>query len=153
MGWTVKQCMTRKIKSVPPEMNALAALQTLVRSGASGLPVIDGQGRLVGVFTEKEVLRAILPSYLPMVGPFVYDQDSKAELKKMAHLGRYTVGDIMRTEVPTLDEGSSLTEASRMMLTRSERRIVVLREGKPVGVITRADIVKALSKEAGVRLR
>jgi len=152
MSCTIKQCMTKKIKSVPPDMNARDALKILIKTGASGLPVIGKDGALAGVFTEKEILRAILPGYLKHVGMFAYGQDSKAQLRKLARLDRLKVRDIMRVEVPTLDEGSSLSEASHIMLTRSERRIVVTKDGKPVGVITRADVVKALAKAADVEL-
>jgi CBS domain-containing protein len=144
--------MSKTIKSVQPDMNAKEALKALIRSGASGLPVIDGQGILVGVFTEKEILKSILPSYLKDVGNFVYGEDSKLELKRLAHLDRLTVKDIMRTEVPTVTEETSLTEISHIMLTRSERRVMVVKGKKALGVITRADVVTALAKEAGVVL-
>jgi len=152
MSFTAKDCMSKTIKSVQPDMNAKEALKALIRSGASGLPVIDGQGILVGVFTEKEILKSILPSYLKDVGNFVYGEDSKLELKRLAHLDRLTVKDIMRTEVPTVTEETSLTEISHIMLTRSERRVMVVKGKKALGVITRADVVTALAKEAGVVL-
>jgi len=58
----------------------------------------------------------------------------------------------MRKDVPILDETASLTEASRIMLTKSERRIVVVKDKKAIGVITRCDVVRALAKEAGLAL-
>jgi CBS domain-containing protein len=152
MSFTAKDCMSKSIKSVPPEMNAKDALKILVESGASGLPVIDKQGIPIGVFTEKEVLKAIMPVYLLKVGTFVYGEDSKAELKKLAHLEKFQVKDVMRKEVPTVTEGTSLTEVSHIMLTKSERRVIVVKDKKAIGVITRADVVKSLAKEAGVAL-
>lgn len=152
MSFTAKDCMSRSIKSVPPDMNAKEALKLLIQSGASGLPVLDGQGAVVGVFTEKEILKSILPSYLKDVGNFVYGEDSKLELKRLAHLDRLAVRDVMRTEVPTVTEETSLTEISHIMLTKSERRVIVVKARKAVGVITRADVVKALAREAGVAL-
>jgi len=152
MKFTVKDFMSSKIKSLTPDMNAKEALGTLIRGGTSGLPVIDAEGRAVGVFTEKEVLKAILPAYLKDVGSFVYADTSKSELKKLAGLDKFLVRDLMRTEVPTITEDASLTEASRIMLTKSERRVIVVKDGKATGVITRCDVVKALAKEAGVAL-
>ena len=152
MSFTAKDCMSRTIKSVPPEMNAKEALTILIKSGASGLPVIDGQGSPLGVFTEKEVLKAIMPVYLKDVGNFVYGEDSKAELKKLAHLEKFQVKDVMRKEVPTVTEETSLTEVSHIMLTKNERRVIVVKAKKAIGVITRADVVKALAREAGVSL-
>lgn len=150
MDFRVKEHMSREIKSVSPGMNAKEALKLLLDSGSSGMPVIDEKGSLVGVFTEKEVLKAVLPAYVKAVGTFVYADDSKAELKKMANLEKFAVKDLMRKEVPTLDEDASLTEASKIMLTKSERRIVVVSKGRPAGVITRSDVVRALAKKAGV---
>ena len=152
MPFTAKDFMSRRIKSIPPDMNAKQALKVLLKSGSSGLPVIDKEGITLGVFTEKEVIKAILPTYLKDVGNFIYSEDSKSELKKIAGLKAIKVRDIMRRDFPTLDEEASLTEASRIMLTRNERRIVVLRNKKAVGIITRYDVVRGLAKEAGVRL-
>lgn len=152
MEYRVKDIMSRDMKSVPPDMNAKDALKFLIEHDVSGLPVVEKDGTLVGVFTEREVLKAVLPVYLKDVGAFVYGENSKYELKKMAELDKFLVKDIMRREVSTVEEGASLSEASKIMLTKSERRIVVLRNKKAVGVVTRCDVVKALAEKAGVAL-
>jgi CBS domain-containing protein len=151
MSFIAKDYMSKKIKSVRPDMNAKKALQLLIKSKTSGLPVIDRTGAVVGVFTEKEVLKAILPSYIKYVGAFIYGEDTKSELKKLCRLEKCTVKDVMRTEVPTISPETSLTEVSKIMLTRSERRVIVTKGKKAIGVITRSDVVKALAKEAGMR--
>jgi len=151
MSFVAKDYMSKKIKSVSPDMNARKALRLLMRSRTSGLPVLDRRGTVVGVFTEKEVLKAILPSYVKDVGDFIYGEDSKAELKKLCRLEKSKVRDVMRKEVPTVSGETSLTEVSRIMLTRSERRVVVTRGRKAIGVITRSDVVRALAEEAGLR--
>lgn len=152
MSLLAKSFMSKKVKSIPPDMNARQALKVLLKSGSSGLPVIDRRGRLCGVFTEKEILKAILPAYLSKVGAFIYGEDSKSELKKLAHLGRFRVRDLMRKEIPTLSEDTSLTEVSHVMLTRNERRVIITRECKVIGIVTRCDVVRALADEAGLPL-
>lgn len=152
MPTKVKDVMSRNIQSIPPNANARDALKVLIESGMSGLPVIDESSNLVGVFTEREVLKAILPVYIKDVGNFIYSEDSKAELRKIAQLEKFLVKDLMRKDVPTVDEETTLTEASKIMLTKSERRIVVMKDNRPVGVVTRGDVVKALAKKAGVAL-
>jgi len=152
MSLKVKDVMSKEIKSLSPDMNAKDALEYLIKSGMSGLPVIDSDDNLVGVFTEKEVLSAIVPSYVKDVGAFVYGEDSKAELKKLVQLEKFKIKDLMRKEFSTIGEESSLTEASKIMLTKSERRIVVVRGRHPVGIITRCDVVKALADKAGIKL-
>ena len=148
----VKDCMSKEMKSLSPDINAKEALKILIETDMSGLPVIDKEGNLIGVFTEREVLRAILPVYVKDVGTFVYGEDSKAELKKISNLEKFSVRNLMRKEFPTIGEETSLTEASKIMLTKSERRIIVVKDRKAVGVITRSDVVRALAREAGVAL-
>ena len=152
MSFVAKDYMSKKIKSVRPDMNAKKALQLLIHSKTSGLPVIDRTGAVVGVFTEKEVLKAILPSYIKDVGAFIYGEDTKAELKKLCRLQKFQVKDVMRTEVPTIVGETSLTEVSKIMLTRNERRVIVTKGNRAIGVITRSDVMKALAKEAGMRI-
>ncbi len=150
MSFVAKDYMSKKIRFVRPDMNAKKALQLLIRSKTSGLPVIDTTGAVVGVFTEKEVLKAILPSYIKDVGAFIYGEDTKSELKKLCRLQKFQVKDVMRTEVPTISPETSLTEVSKIMLTKNERRVIVTKGSKAIGVITRSDVVKALLKEAGM---
>ena len=152
MNSKVKDVMSTDIKHISPDMNVKEALKMLIETGMSGFPVIDSGNNLLGVFTEREILKAILPVYVQNVGTFIYADDSKSELKKIAALEKFKVGDLMRKDVPTIDAEASLTEASRIMLTRSERRIVVIKGKKPVGVITRADVVGALARKANVIL-
>jgi len=150
MAFQVKDCMTKKLQYLSPDMNAEDAMKKLLDLRMSGLPVIDESGKLHGVFTEKEILKSILPVYIKNVGAFIYADNSKAEIRKIAELGKFAVKDIMRKETVVITEEASLTEASRVMLTKSERRLMVVKDGKVVGVITRADVVLALAKEAKV---
>lgn len=152
MEYKIKDIMSKEIKSLAPDMNAKDALKMLIENDMSGMPVIDEGQNLIGVFTEREILKAILPVYVKQVGQFIYAEDSKGEIKKLAAMDRFRVKDLMRKDVPTIDENASLTEASKIMLTRSERRIIVTADKKPVGVVTRYDVVRALARKAGVEL-
>ncbi|MBM3254463.1 MAG: CBS domain-containing protein [Candidatus Omnitrophica bacterium] len=141
----VKEIMTKEIKSLPPEMRAKEALDILINMKISGLPVLDKEGRLVGMFTEKDILRAILPGYLEKVGKFVYVENPKSIKIKIAGLDKLKVEDIMRKEVVTVSEDTTLCEAARLVLTQAIRRIPVLnKEHKVAGIIAREDIIKGL---------
>jgi CBS domain-containing protein len=146
----VKEIMTKDVVSVKPDNNAKEALMLLFKMQISGLPVIDAQGRLVGMFTEKDILTTILPSYIEKVGRFVYEENPKSIKKKFEGLVNLTVSQLMRKNVVTVDENTSLCEAARLILTQKVRRIPVLnKEKRVVGIIAREDIVKAYTKEAG----
>ena len=146
----VKEIMIKDVVSIKPDDNAKDALALLFKMQISGLPVIDAQGKLVGMFTEKGVLRQILPSYLEKVGRFVYEENPKSIKKKFQDLINLSVSQLMRKEVITIDENTSLCEVARLMLTQKIRRIPILdKEKKIIGIVSREDIVKAYAREAG----
>ena len=144
----VSQIMAKDVKSLLPDMSAKEALEIIFSMQMSGLPVIDQQGKLLGMFTEKDILKNILPTYIESVGRFTYADDPKGIKSKVSALVNIKVKDIMRKEVITVDEDTSLSEVARIMLTQKIRRVHVLnKEGKVVGIVARQDVVKALTKE------
>ena len=149
----VKEIMAKDVVSIKPDNNAKEALTLLFKMQISGLPVIDTQGRLAGMFTEKDILTAILPSYIEKVGRFVYEENPKSIKKKFEGLVNLTVSQLMRKDVVTVDEDASLCEVAHLILTQKVRRIPVLnKEKRVVGIIVREDIVKAYAREAGLKI-
>src|SRR3989338_11008497 len=100
----VKEVMSKDVVSVKPEDNVLEALRLLEKRQISGLPVVDAQGKLAGMFTEKDILSYILPSYIEQVGKFVRSENPKSIKRKFAELSKVKVGQIMRKEVVTTTE-------------------------------------------------
>jgi len=146
----VKEIMTKEVVSIKPDDNTKDALDILFKMQISGLPVIDTQGRLVGMFTEKDILKQILPSYLEKVGRFVYEENPKSIKNKFQDLANLSVSQVMRKDVIARDEDASLCEVARLMPTQKIRRIPVLdKEKRVVGIVAREDIVKAYAREAG----
>jgi len=149
----VKEIMTKEVVSIRPELGVKDALILLFKMKISGLPVIDSQGKLVGMFTEKDILKETLPSYIEKVGGFVYEEDPKSIKKKFEGMGSATVSQLMRKEVVTVDENASLSEIARIMLIQKVRRIPVLDKAKKVvGIVAREDIVKAYAEEVGWKI-
>ena len=147
----VKEIMTREVNSISPDISAWEGLMELSNNKISGLPVINQHGKLVGMFTEKEVLSFILPSYVEKVGHFIYEENPKSTKTKLSALNKLTVGQLMRKEVVTISEEVALCEAARVMLIQKARRLPVLdKSGKVVGIIAREDVLKAFIQETGV---
>lgn len=145
----VKEIMSKDVISIGPDNKVKDALNLLFKLKISGLPVINTKGKLVGMFTEKDILSNILPSYIDRVGGFIYEENPKSINKKIHDLGKLTVSEIMRKEVVSIDEDTSLCEVARLMLTQKIRRIPIIdKEKKVMGIVAREDIVKAYVKEA-----
>ena len=145
----VKEVMVKEVDSLSPDISVKEAMDILLKRKISGLPVIDTAGKLAGMFTEKNILSYLLPSYIEKVGRFVYEENPKATKKKLAELCQIKISQLMRKEVVTTTEETALCEAARIMLTQKARRLpVVDKERKIVGIISREDILRAMNKEA-----
>lgn len=144
----VVEIMSKEVKSLSPDISAKEAFDIISGMEISGLPVIDKDGKLVGMFTEKDVLSHILPSYIEKVGRFVYEQNPKSTKKKITELSNIKVSQIMRKEVLMVNEDTTLCEVGRIMLTEKARRIpVVNKNGVVIGIVARCDILKAMANE------
>ena len=149
----VKEIMKKNVISVKPEDNAMETLTLLFKMQISGLPVIDGQGKLVGMFTEKDILKSILPSYIEKVGRFVYEENPKSIKNKFKELENLKVSQLMRKEIIIVFEDTAVCEVARIMLTQKVRRTPVLnKENKVVGIVAREDIIKSYAKEAECKI-
>lgn len=144
----VKEIMTKDVISLSPNIIAKDALDILLKRQISGLPVIDSQEILVGMFTEKEILSYILPSYISTVGRFIYEENPKSVKKKFMELDKIKISQLMRKDVITTTPNTTLCEVARLMLTQKARRIVVVDETKKVvGIVARCDLVRAFAAE------
>ena len=108
-----------------PEFEILNAMNTLLEKRLSGAPVVDDEGRLVGVLSKKDCLRAALNG--------AYYQEWCGQ-----------VAAYMSAHPETLDADLDLVTAAEWFLNSDYRRFPVLRGGKLVGQISRADILRAL---------
>jgi CBS domain-containing protein len=142
----VSDVMTRKVVSVSPNAKVSEAIELMLKNRISGLPVIDRQGNLVGIITERDLLgRAEIgaerrqPRWLDaLFGP----ADAAAAYVR-SHGQR--VKDIMTRNPLTVKESTSLHEVVHLMETRNIKRLPVVRAGKVVGVVSRANLLRALA--------
>ncbi len=151
---TVKDVMSKPVITVLPATSLQEAVQLLTDQHISGLPVVNDEGQLVGELTEQDLM--VRESGVD-AGPYVLLLDSVIYLRnplnwdKQVHqvLGT-SVNDLMRSETHSCKETLPLARAAAMLHNRSTQRIFVIDEQrKPVGVITRGDVVRALARHGG----
>jgi CBS domain-containing protein len=137
--------MTREAMSVTPQTTILEAAQLMLQHRISGLPVTDGKGKVVGVVTEGDLLRRAetgterhRSSWLMfLVGPGRLAGDYAA-----AHARK--VGEVMTSDVAFVAPSDDLAVVVNLMEKRRVKRIPVVEKGKLAGIVSRADLVKAL---------
>lgn len=142
----VKDVMTKTVLSVLPRATVGEALDAMVRSRLSGLPVIEETGSLVGIVSEADFLRRWeIGTQKPGPGWFesFFLPSKAAETYARTHGRR--IDEIMTSDVVTIDENAGLEEAVALMEKRHIKRLPVMAAGKVVGIITRGDFVRTLS--------
>ncbi len=146
----VKDIMTRQVITLSPEESIDDAARKLRENRISGAPVVEGE-RIVGIVSEADLMKLfesemsinlVLPSPLEIIElPIKMHRQLKEAARRLA---ARRVEDIMTRGVITIDEEASIEEAARVMAKHGINRLPVVREGKLVGIVTRADVIKAL---------
>jgi len=137
--------MTRRVVAVAPDTSILAAARLMLEHKISGLPVVDAAGHVVGIVSEHDLLRDDgegadgSPWLRMMIAPDGLD----AEKARFHHR---KVSEVMTRDPVTIDVESALGEASRLIEARGIKRLPVVHDGKLVGIIARADLVRALTQ-------
>jgi CBS domain-containing protein len=116
------------------------------KTGVMGLPVLDDRGNLVGMLSMTDILKAIYPSYMPMMNLGDFTWDGMLESLSCG-AGEKRVGDFMTGKVVTVREDDPLMECVDHLLKGHVRRMPVLdKEGKLVGMIYLRDIFIAVTR-------
>jgi CBS domain-containing protein len=133
---TVRDIMTARPRSVSADAPLRSAVQDMRRSGVGALPVVDDEHRVIGLLSERELLRHLLSHYLPRAGGPRVGPPGAAT--------RRTVRDVMTRQVLCVAPHQPLAEVASLMLNKDVERVPVVRDGILVGFLTRGDIVRKL---------
>jgi len=142
--------MTTNVITIAPDKSVQDLAALLGNHGISGVPVVDSGGKLVGVVSEGDLLhraetgteRRTERRRTRWLDSLASDRDLARDYVK-SH-GR-TVKDIMTPDVIAVSETTGLDEIANLLETKRIKRVPVLREGKLVGIISRANLVRALA--------
>ena len=121
----VRDCMTTNVITLSPDTEILQAVHTLIENDIAGAPVVDANGALVGMLTERDCMRMPLDA---------------------GYHGEYgeQVSEYMSEGVEVLDADESVVKAMQQFLDKRYHRYPVVSDGRLVGVISRRDVLRAL---------
>ena len=142
----IRSVMSTHVVTVSPETTLKDAAARLVRYGISGLPVVDDDGRLLGILSEADILAkeagSARGSSSPrggMLGWLIGDAPPR-------HLDARTVADAMTSPAVTIGPERTAREAAVRMLAEDVNRLPVIEGDTLVGIVSRADLVRAFAR-------
>ena len=127
MSATIADYMATELVSFAPDDDIVEAMRILLDQGFSGAPVVDGQGKLCGILSQKDCFEIIYRT--------AYHQDWGGQVEQY-----------MSREIEHLSADCSVVEAAEKFLSSSYRRFPVLQDGELVGLICRRDLLAALDQ-------
>ena len=121
--------MVKEVLTVRPETNIYDAMRILLEHHISGLPVVDTDFKLVGIISEKDMLRLLVDDDVHQGGP---------------------VAEYMTKQVRSFSPDDTAVDVCEFFMGSPVRRVPVTRDGRLVGVVSRRDILKLIMKIRGM---
>ncbi len=141
----VKEAMTPGVIIVSENATLWDALDAMVKHKVSALVVNDNEGKAIGVLSEGDLLRrAELGTQKHRPGWVEFLLGGGRAAKDYVHTHGRRVGEVMTRGVIGVTEDADVSEAVDLMMARRIKRLVVLRDAKAVGVLSRSDLIKML---------
>jgi CBS domain-containing protein len=128
----VAELMQRNVKSIRSEASVAEAILTLADAHISGVPVVDGAGRMVGVLSSSDLLSA--------------EAEAEDATSRQSLLENTEVQEIMTRRPYTVAPTADVREAAQQMLYADVHRLFVTEGDTVVGVISSTDIVRAVAR-------
>ena len=149
--------MTTNVITVAPDASVQEVAKILSERSISGVPVVDAENRLVGIVSEGDLLHRVETGterrvqrrrrswWLDTIG-----SDEELARQYIKSHGR-TAKDVMTREVISVSDTTELADIANLLESKRIKRVPVVRDGKLVGIVSRANLVRALAA-AGSRL-
>ena len=144
--------MTTAVVTAGPDTSTQEIAELLLEHGISAVPVVDDSGEVIGMVSEGDLLRfndedreARRAWWLAMLAD---GGNGRYELLASQTTHARRARDVMSAPVVTVSEHTDVSEIGKLLDTHKIKRVPVLRDGQIVGIVSRADLVRALSPQS-----
>jgi CBS domain-containing protein len=151
--FTVAEIMETDVATVTPEDTLEHVLRTMREHDLSGIPVVNSGGRCVGIITESDLVMAgensdlHLPHYFELFGGLVFLEPLRHFEDRLRKATAALARDLMTEDPKTIEPTATVEEAARLISRSRHNRIPVVEHGQLIGVVTRVDVLEALTRE------
>lgn len=147
---TAADIMQPNVVTIKEDASVRELAELLSKKKISGAPVVDDQNRVVGIVSEGDLVLQDadihFPHYIELLGNIVYLESVKKYEDRLRKVAAASVSEIMTTDVISVQKDTSVHEVATLMTDKKVNRLPVLDGNILVGIVTRADLVRAVSK-------
>jgi CBS domain-containing protein len=145
---TARDIMTTKLITLTPDMDFSSAAKVLLDNHINGAPVVDADGRLVGILCQSDLVaqqkKFPVPTLLTLLDSFIQLTPSKELEKQARKIAAMTVREAMTTTPVTVKPGTGIETIAALMVDSNLHTLPVLEEGRLVGIIGKEDVLRTL---------
>ncbi|MCW5702566.1 MAG: CBS domain-containing protein [Bradyrhizobium sp.] len=146
-----RDIMNRKVVAASPEMSRRAVAELLVRNGISALPVVDAHGAPIGMISEGDLMprdeserEARRDWWLKTLSE---GEELSPDFMRYLESQDRSAREMMVSPVITIDENAEAVEIAELLSTKRIKRVPVMSNGRIVGIVSRADLVRAFANQ------
>lgn len=146
----VSDILSKRLISVHPKQSVKEAADLFAKENITGAPVVDDSSKLIGVVSDTDLVmqdvRFHFPTFIHLLDSFVFLQSFnrfETELKKAVGA---KVEDVMTKDVITATKENTVEDIATLMVEKNVDRIPIIEENRVVGIVTKGDIVKLISR-------
>ena len=149
---TVREYMDADPATVKLDTSVEDVARLLGTHELHGVPVVNEAGRCVGIVTENDLVMADeegdlhIPHYIELFGGLVFLEPVRGFERRLKKAIAATVKDMMTADPTTIGPDEDVSAAGRVISQSGHNRLPVVEHGRLVGVITRADVLRALTE-------
>jgi CBS domain-containing protein len=153
MARTVRDIMETEVPVVHPEDSVESVLKVMRRHELPGVPVVNEGGRCVGIITDADLVLSEesgdlhLPHYFELFGGVVFLEPLRKFEQRLRKAFSSTARDLMTEDPITIEADEPVSRAARVIAERKHNRLPVVEHGRLVGVVTRVDVLDALTRD------
>jgi CBS domain-containing protein len=146
----VREIMITNVVTAKPNTTVGELADILVKNKISGVPVVDDQGRVLGMVSEADIILQDVdlhfPYYIQFLESVIYLQSVHKFEERFKKAFGSKVTEVMSDEVVSVSPDATVREVATLMADRNVNRLPVTENERLVGIVTRGDIVRAIAE-------
>ncbi|PIR04457.1 MAG: hypothetical protein COV59_00555 [Candidatus Magasanikbacteria bacterium CG11_big_fil_rev_8_21_14_0_20_39_34] len=143
----VQDIMTTDFITLSPKTKFFEAAKLFLDHHISGAPVVDDDGKLVGILSEKDIFRALYPSYKEFYLQPDHYISHQGLRESLGDAKSKTIEEMMSKRLITTHPGGSILKIGGLMVATGIHRVPVVKDEKVVGMVSRGDVYRAILQE------